>query len=227
MIPSRWMRAGSLRPGPLTFAIIPVAAILFIGFSLKYGGVSSARKTVLESGVALLSEPSSLVSSRSTNSSKTKRIKEPPIDWSKETVGSAIQKLDAASTKLQNRDLMLSVRVKKIVAQLSQKVAPIPTANHISSIYFTCVHPPAVQLLPVQGPLRLSVRSLQVAGFSEAVRAANNDLTDSILAITPLRGPPGPPGMDGIPGEDGEDGKDGATGAQGPAGEQPDRQIDR
>jgi hypothetical protein len=150
MIPSRWMRAGSLRPRPLTFAIIPVAAILFIGFSLKYGGVSSARKTVLESGVALLSEPSSLVSSRSTNSSKTKRIKEPPIDWSKETVGSAIQKLDAASTKLQNRDLMLSVRVKKIVAQLSQKVAPIPTANHISSIYFTCVHPPAVQLLPVQ-----------------------------------------------------------------------------
>ena len=129
-----WMRARSLRPGPLTFAIIPVAAVLFIGSSLKHdssqnGSIDASEpRVILESQEGNIQQ-TALYTAKSKVTNRTRSVKHRGgIDWSKESVESVMKSLEGENSKLQNRNLMLSVKVKKLVAQLSEKVSSL--ANH-------------------------------------------------------------------------------------------------
>ncbi len=96
----------SFRPGPLAFAIIPLSAFLVIWGSLRYSTADNFAVLAQKGG--------------KTGSAKIKDSFN--VSASEESISSIFQSLEDKNAALEKKDVLLNVKVKKLVSQVWTKV---------------------------------------------------------------------------------------------------------
>ena len=100
----RWMR--SIRPGPLAFAIIPLCAFLVIWGSLQYS--TADRFVALDQNGGQDAAAKSKIGFN--------------ISASEESISSLFKSMEEKNAALEKKDVLLNVKVKKLVSQVWTKV---------------------------------------------------------------------------------------------------------
>ena len=110
-----------IRPGPLAFAIIPVCALLVIWGSLQYSAADNFAVLAQTAGKKVVDAAAKIKNGFNVSASD-------------ESIASLFKSMEEKNAALEKKDVLLNVKVKKLVSQVWTKV---PTSRPPVSIHLT------------------------------------------------------------------------------------------